>query len=329
MPDAPTGHAAVRWHPLDHSMPDTAATEAAQVLAYVNHRPDAQPFNCPLPSLGGDFDRELWSIDADVMHGQAHGWSYASSDRLAFAACHIDDGENPDDPQAIQQAAFEAYTRLFALQRELSLSHVQRVWHWLSSVTSGQDDNQRYKRFCRGRAEALDTPGHGMTTLPPATLVAGHQRGVRMHVLLGDQPFTPVENPRQVSAYDYPRRYGTRAPAFARAGRVELAGTPYLLISGTASIIGHESHHVDDVAAQAHEALDNVAAVMGSADTWDATEGLSALACLKAYIRDPDDAPSILAIVRERAPGVPVALLHAPLCREELLIEFEAQMRMA
>ena len=329
MPDVPTTDAAVRWHPLDSTSPDALAPSAAHVLARVDHRPDTQWFNCPLPSLGGDFDSECWTVDTEVTHGEAHGWAYSCSDRVAFATRHIDDGGCLDNPQAIQQAAFDAYTQLFALQRTLGLAHVQRVWHWLSGVTAGKDDDQRYKRFCRGRAEALDMPDHGMTTLPPATLVTGHQRGVRMHVLIGDQPFTPVENPRQISAYDYPRQYGARAPAFARAGRVDLAGTPYLLISGTASIIGHESRHVGDVDAQTHEALDNVVAVMESANAWDADKGLSTLECLKAYVRDPDDAAAILAITRARAPDVPVALLHAPLCREELLIEFEAQMSMA
>ena len=227
---------------------------------------------------------------------------------------------------SIVAAALAAYTGLFALQRELGLRHVQRIWHWLSAVTAGDGDDERYKRFCRGRAEALDLPGHDMTTLPPATLVAGHCRGVRLHVLLGDRPVTPIENPRQVSAYDYPRQYGERAPAFARAGRVELGGTPYLLISGTASIVGHESRHIGDVAAQTHEALDNVAAVMAHADAWDPATGLAALECLKAYIRVPGDATTIQAIAKARAPGVPIALLHAPLCREELLVEFEAQM---
>lgn len=325
MPNPLTAHAALRWRPIDRSA-SVEADAAEQALAQVHFRPDADIVNCPLPSLGGDFAGEQWTLNAPVRHGEAHGWTYAAGERLAFASRHIDDGERADDPQAIQQAAFDAYTELFALQRALGFEHVQRIWHWLSTVTAGAGDDQRYKRFCRGRAEALDQPGHSMTTLPPATLVAGHQRGVRLHALLGDRPVRPVENPRQVSAYDYPRDYGERAPAFARAGLVDMAETPYLLISGTASIVGHASRHLDDVAAQTHEALDNVAAVMDNAGVWHPQSGLRALECLKAYIRTPTDAAAIRAIVRERAPGVPVALLHAPLCRTELLVEFEAQM---
>lgn len=326
MPDASIGRAGRRWRPHIDSAPTRSDDTRTGVLADVRYRSDAQVFNCPLDVLGGDFGGETWQVDAQARRGETHGWSYAIHNGFAFAACHIDDGERPDTPQAIQQAAFSAYSDLFALQRELGLAHVQRIWHWLSAVTAGDGDDQRYKRFCRGRAEALDRPDHGMHTLPPATLVSGNRRGVRLHVLLGDRAVTPVENPRQVSAYHYPRDYGERAPAFARGGRAELAGTPYLLISGTASIVGHASRHVGDIQAQTHEALDNIAAVIEHAGLWHGDRGLGALECLKAYICHSDQADTVYAIARERAPGVPIVLLHAPLCRTELLVEFEAQM---
>ena len=48
---------------------------------------------------------------------------------------------------------------------------------------------------------------------------------------------TPVENPRQVSAYRYPREYGPQSPTFARALLPPSPRVP-LLLSGTASIDG-------------------------------------------------------------------------------------------
>lgn len=50
------------------------------------------------------------------------------------------------------------------------------------------------------------------------------------------------------------------------------------------------------------------------------------LECIKAYARHPGDAAAIRAVLRERLPGVPAALLRAPLWRNDLLVEFEAQM---
>jgi hypothetical protein len=59
-----------------------------------------------------------------------------------------------------------------------------------------------------------------------------------------------------VSAYDYPRQYGPAAPSFSRAA---LTPDPLLLISGTASIVGHASVHLGDVTAQLEETLANLA----------------------------------------------------------------------
>jgi len=328
MSDAPTGSARLQWRP------GNADTATSRPLAQVVFADDASVWACPLVWLDGDFQAETWLVDDPVATGTAHGWHYRRHEHLAFAALHIDDGEPENHPEAIQQAAYDAYRALFALQRELNLPHAQRIWHWLSAVTAGSRDDERYQRFCRGRAEALDAPGHDMTTLPPATLVSSHRRGLRMHALLGDTPVAPIENPRQVSAYRYPRDYGVRPPAFARAGIVRMAGTRYLLISGTASIVGHETRHLDDVEAQAREALTNIDAVVATAGPDMDPEGnppggKRSLECLKAYVRHPHDTPAVLALLRDHLPGVPLAVLHAPLCRDDLLVEFEAQMRLS
>lgn len=327
MPDASTGRSAVRWY-AETSEPAVCRNES--FLARVPFAPLADPFACPLERLGGDFQGERWQLDNDSIElatGQAHGWHYRRIAGLAFAALHIDDGADPT-PAGIQQTAREAYASLFALQAELELPQVQRIWHWLSSVTADHGDNQRYKRFCQGRAEALDMPGHSVSVLPPATLVSSGCRGVRLHALLGVEPVQPIENPRQVSAYRYPRDYGERAPAFARAGVATLSGSRYLLISGTASIVGHASRHPGNVRAQADEAMNNLEAVIEAAASRIGPRGLAEAECIKAYVREPADAATIQASVRRRAPGVPIALLHAPLCRDDLLVEFEAQIRL-
>ena len=318
MPDAPTG---LRWRA------DADADADDATLARVAFAPDADVFCCPLPVIAGDFETERWQCpdDGPVETGTMAGWSYRRGPDIAFAACHIDD--DAADPAAIQRAGETAYRELIALQRALDLPCVQRIWHWLSEPTAGAGDDQRYQRFCRGRAEALDAPGGAIEPLPPATLVAGHRHGLRMHALLGRDSVRPIENPRQVSAYRYPRDYGIRAPAFARAGVANLAGARFLLVSGTASIVGHATRHAGDVEAQAGEALDNVTAVIEAAEPAIGRRMKPGdLQCVKAYLRDPADAETVIAVLDARLPAIPRVLLHAPLCRDDLLVEFEAQM---
>jgi hypothetical protein len=64
------------------------------------------------------------------------------------------------------------------------------------------------------------------------------------------EPPLPLENPRQISTYDYPPQYGPRAPTFSRATLAQIGGQWTLFISGTASIVGHQSLHPDDILAQ-------------------------------------------------------------------------------
>ena len=283
-------------------------------------------FDCPLTWLGGDFSAERWILGAGVEHGEAHGWQYAARGPIALAAAHVELAESAS-PAAIQAAAEDVYRRLFAVQRDLGLGYPQRIWHWLDRLTDDTADDQRYQRFCRGRAQAIDAAPGAWSTLPPATLVGAGRPGVRVHALLADTPVTPVENPRQISAYRYPRAYGVRAPAFARAGVAALGASRYLLISGTASIVGHASRHGGDTDAQIDETLSNVAAVIEAAAPYIGRREPGQLTGLKAYMRDPAEAAAIEQRLRAALPAVPIALLHAPICRPELRVEVEGLMR--
>ena len=74
-----------------------------------------------------------------------------------------------------------------------------------------------------------------------------------------------IENPRQLSASLYPPRYGLRSPMFARAALVPNGRGAQLLVSGTASIVGHESLHIGDPERQLEETARNFEALVETA----------------------------------------------------------------
>src|SRR6185312_16343901 len=90
----------------------------------------------------------------------------------------------------------------------------------------------------------------------------------------------PVENPRQVNAWRYPREFGPTPPTFAR-GMATPAGQ--LLISGTAAVVGSASRHEDDIAAQLDETLTNIASLIATARTCAAPKPRTA-SLLKVYV---------------------------------------------
>jgi chorismate lyase/3-hydroxybenzoate synthase len=176
---------------------------------------------------------------------------------------------------------------------------------------------ERYQAFCAGRARAFeDRYGDRYSARLCASTAVGSRSGRAVVYFLADvRPGEHVENPRQVSAYSYPSCHGPRSPSFARATRVGAR----LLVSGTASIVGHESLHRGDVRAQVDETLDNIEVLRRAAGPG------SDAASWKAYIRDPADAGAVLERMRRRVgEDADIVALVADICRRELLVEIEA-----
>ena len=71
----------------------------------------------------------------------------------------------------------------------------------------------------------------------------------------------PLENPRQLAAWRYPRQYGPRPPTFARAMLAPDAVRLPLMLSGTGAVVGHASLQDDDLQAQLGEAREAAARV--------------------------------------------------------------------
>lgn len=210
--------------------------------------------------------------------------------------------------------------------------HALKIWNYLPHITADLDGLEVYRHFNIGRQQAFLEAGLSAFEGAPAACALGHHDGpLTVHVLAGPEVPRPVENPRQVSAYHYPSAYGPRSPTFSRAALVSLApGEETLLVSGTASIVGHETCHVGDVAAQTAETLRNLEAVLASAHRQTPARFDLRQMDLTVYLRDPGDRATVEAVLAQAlgaaAPGLRNALwLHADVCRADLLVELEAQ----
>jgi chorismate lyase/3-hydroxybenzoate synthase len=242
------------------------------------------------------------------------------------------------DILTFQQQVVEAYRTVLEELAAGHPSHLVRFWAFLPGI---HDDLgvglDRYMAFNGGRYAAFATHFGRSTpfsrSVPTASAVGVQGDEFVLYALAAAEPGMPVENPRQVPAYEYSRRFGPLPPCFARGTLLGDSNDSILIVGGTASIVGEESLHVGHLAQQASETFRNLAGVVASAAgvnvTGDASAAeleplLSTFRDLRIYHPRAEDEPAIVALARASFPAsCRIELAQASLCRSELLIEIE------
>jgi chorismate lyase/3-hydroxybenzoate synthase len=284
----------------------------------------AYPFVClDIPQFNGPSLAEVWTSTLPLTYHQADGIHCAMNDEVLFGALQLE--ESPGT--LLDHVTHTAYRRLLAQARALDYPHLLRVWNYFPHINLESDGLERYQRFCAGRHQALAEGLAGFPqTLPAGTAVGTMSGPLKIHFVASRQPATHVENPRQVSAYEYPLIYGPRSPSFARASLRPSVSGSHLLIAGTASVVGHVSLHIGDPHKQTLEIMQNLNALLIH------TEQLHGItrgqwygqALYKVYIRHPEHFTTIRDILQEQLPShTQVLYLQGDMCRSELLLEVE------
>ena len=277
------------------------------------------PFSAPdLPLLWGEPRIETWVTDERPSYGSLDGMAAAWTATTLFGILEIPDGSG----EPIEGATYSAYDRIFSVLERTGYPHLLRLWNFFPRITAAERGLERYQQFSVARHAAFVAHRRAPETAPAASAVGSRGGPFTLLFLAARSAGTPIENPRQVSAYHYPPQYGPRSPTFSRALLARIGGSSRLFLSGTASILGHESVHLGDPGQQVVEALANIGALQDEARK----RGFPATGPrhFKAYVRDPESLDVIRARVLERLrPSDRIVFLHAELCRPELLVEVE------
>jgi chorismate lyase/3-hydroxybenzoate synthase len=219
------------------------------------------------------------------------------------------------DDEDVERASRTAYDDILRTIREQGFPHLLRAWNHVRELNQGAGDEERYRRFCAGRHDAFDAAGWTNRMLPAASGVGMREGSLSIYYVAGREPGRHVENPRQVSAYDYPRQYGRRSPSFARATVMD----DFVFVSGTSSVVGHETRHAGDVDAQVDETLINLDAVLRAAGT----RGVDSLQLVKTYLRRAEDYPRVAARIAAALPAAKALFVESDICRDDLLVEVD------
>jgi chorismate lyase / 3-hydroxybenzoate synthase len=254
---------------------------------------------------------EIWRSDAPVQSGAFNDLVFAHDGEFLFCAGFIASSDR------YTEATRKAYGDAFALVRELNFPKIFRMWNFIPDINDENAEGlEVYRDFCRGRAIAFEEDYAGASGMPAATGIGTWGDGVGFYFLAcRESAIRHVENARQTPAYEYPQRYGPKAPSFARG--TQLRDT--LFVSGTASILGHETVHAGDLHKQWDVAVANIAHLIGTQHY-----ALRDLDQIKVYYRRATDLPAVMTLAaRAFHADANIRYLKVDVCRADLLVEIE------
>lgn len=282
------------------------------------------------PVLGSTatFLRDVWWVNARCHSGCDEGIIWRRAGEVLYGVLELDEAEfSGAGCSAMQSASEAAYRRIFRLLDAQQLPALWRVWNYLAKINEATDGLERYRQFNIGRQAAFLACRQGSTGNVPAACALGLAGGpLSIAFLAGARPAVALENPRQISAYHYPAEYGPRSPTFSRGALVYPPGQEILFISGTASIVGHQTVHPGDVVRQCQESLVNIQAVLDTANRQcRSAKFVMDELVYRVYLRHADDYPQLSEILQQQLGNVEVTYLQADICRADLLVEIEAQ----
>jgi chorismate lyase/3-hydroxybenzoate synthase len=276
-----------------------------------------------LEQLDGEPVLELWTTRGPVESGQLNHVRFARGLDLSMGHIALDLREF-DDVLTASRVAYEE------LQEFLGRSPHHwplKIWNYVPGINIGEGDGERYRQFCVGRARAL-AEGYGdHPPMPAATAIGSHSddHALQVYFLAGAMPGMNVENPRQVNAWQYPRQYSPKSPLFSRGTIMQVNKARQFLISGTASVVGHETQH-DNPTDQIIESIRNVNCLLeeGQRLLGGQRPTLGESGVLRVYVRNAKDLEQIQLAARQIIPAdMPRLYLNGDVCRIDLLTEVD------
>ncbi len=287
----------------------------------------------PLLELGTTSSTcEVWRALGPLQSGHSGELHYRAGAQVLFGRLVMREPASATGDRngstTLQQITIQAYAQLFATLDKLGYPNLLRVWNYLAQINANSPQGERYHEFNSARRQAFLRAGRTIEGQVPAASALGSEAGspLVIYFLASASAVRSLENPRQVSAFRYPAEYGPDSPTFSRAAIANGLNGNCLFISGTASILGHSTVHVGNVAAQTRESIANIAFLTAEANQLSGTNcyGIEALQ-YKVYLRHASELGEIRRELALQLPtSCPITYLHADICRRDLLVEIEA-----
>lgn len=257
---------------------------------------------------------EVWSVNERVTRGKTGKNYWSKTSELICISYWL----SKEDCKQLEESTYKAYLSLFSVLKEHGFIYPFRFWNYLPNINKGKKDEETYKRFCTGRLKAFEALEIKPECFPAASALGHMSEGAVVYLFASASKPNNFNNNKQVNAYDYPRQYGISSPSFARATALNLAGSKYLFISGTASIVGHKTVETDNLERQLEVTASNIQHLLATANPDNRV-----LSTFKVYVRHLHHIQQTKDWLNEYYPQVKAVITIADICRRDLLVEIE------
>ncbi len=316
----------VRYEPINSTQKITD-----RQLAVIHYRSglegkvntDSHKIQVDLACLSATAYEEVWYASSPVSEHTVGNITYRQSAEVMFGVIKIQES----DFSSLEECTFQCYQEILNLLKKQAFPSLLRMWNYFSDINSEISNIERYKSFCIGRHKAFSAAPDFERYLPAASAIGSDEPGCYMiYFLAAKKPGVQIENPRQISAFHYPGQYGPKSPSFTRAILKNWTQSSQLYISGTASIVGHNTLHMGSVEKQLQETFENLKSLIDHVREvhQPKVHNINNISALKVYIRHKEDYLTIKdhlkSIVSDQ---VPVLYLQGNICRKDLLLEIE------
>ncbi len=279
--------------------------------------------NIPSASLETPQLFETWDGVSNTASNRSGAWKFFQNDQYLLASVPSSLLEN----LTVEQATERAYELLFEQMHVWGYPNLIRTWNFFPDITNeGYGSHNNYQLFCSGRTRAYAALSKQPTLYPAATVIGTHQPGVNVYFIAAKESGIGIENPHQVSAFNYPQTYSQDPPLFSRAVLHNNANQKILFISGTASILGHSTQYSGDINRQTEICIKNIEQLLTTAITEYQFSKmlLREFAQFKVYIKHAEDLNTVRTHIHQLlGPSTPVYYIEGDMCRHDLLVEIE------
>lgn len=278
----------------------------------------------PMRQLGAERLAEVWMARETSEPGHAGAIRYRGNDEVLFGAVVA------PRSRKVELVGFEAYEAILRFTRSAGYPYLLRMWNHFPRINQEIAGLERYRAFCVGRHRAFSDFGFSFETdLPAASAVGSAAEGLIVYFIASSTPATYLENRRQMSAFHYPPQYGPKSPSFSRGAVKEWSGEWQLYVSGTASIVNHETRHAGSVLKQLDETVHNMEVVLATAtgEKFEHYRMLPEAPMFKVYIRNASEYEAVRERFEAAVGNGRFLYLEADICRKDLLLEIEAIVR--